>query len=82
MFSSPSLPSFHSRQDHHRRSHGAEPAARLGVSLVREPDIVGIPNSQLRGMLQQDGTFALQNVGPGEYRVYIPPLIAPFQWHA
>jgi hypothetical protein len=56
------------------------PQRGLGVSLVREPDIVGIPNSQLRGMLQQDGTFALQNVGPGEYRVYIPPLIAPFQW--
>ena len=22
------------------------------------------------------------NVGPGEYRVYVPPLIAPFQWGA
>jgi hypothetical protein len=58
----------------------ANPQRGLGVSLVREPDIVGIPNSQLRGMLQPDGTFAVQNVGPGDYRVYIPPLIAPFQW--
>jgi hypothetical protein len=31
-------------------------------------------------MVQEDGTFTLQNVGPGEYRVYVPPLIAPFQW--
>jgi len=59
---------------------GANPQRGLGVSLVREPDIVGIPNSQVRGMVQEDGTFNLPNVGPGDYRVYVPPLIAPFQW--
>jgi hypothetical protein len=58
----------------------ANPQRGLGVSLVREPDIVGIPNSQIRGMVQPDGTFNLANVGPGDYRVYIPPLIAPFSW--
>ena len=58
----------------------ANPQRGLNVSLVREPDVVGLPNSQARGMVQADGTFNLQNVGPGEYRVYIPPLIAPFQW--
>ena len=59
---------------------GQNPQRGLGVSLVREPDIVGIPNAQIRGMVQPDGTFNLANVGPGDYRVYIPPLIAPFSW--
>jgi hypothetical protein len=54
----------------------------LSVSLVREPDIVGLPASQARGAVQADGTFALQNVAPGEYRVYVPPLLATFQWGA
>ena len=58
------------------------PQRGLSVSLVREPDVVGIPNATARGMVQADGTFSLQNVGPGEYRIYVPPLIAPFQWGA
>jgi hypothetical protein len=58
----------------------ANPQRGLGVSLVREPDVVGVPNATIRGMIQADGTFSLQNVGPGEYRIYVPPLIAPFQW--
>lgn len=61
---------------------GANPQRGLSVNLVREPDVVGIPNATARGMVQADGTFTLQNVGPGEYRVYVPPLIAPFQWTA
>jgi len=52
----------------------------LGISLVRDPDIVGLPASQLRGMVQPEGTFNIANVGPGEYRVYVTPLLAPFQW--
>jgi hypothetical protein len=55
-------------------------ARGLNMSLVREPDVVGLPASQLRGMVQQDGTFSIANVGPGEYRVYVNPLLAPFQW--
>src|SRR6185503_1829058 len=58
------------------------PQRGLSVSLVREPDVVGIPNATARGMVQADGTFSLQNVGPGEYRIYVPPLIASFQWGA
>ncbi len=58
----------------------ANPQRGLGVSLVREPDVVGLPASQLRGMVQPEGTFNIANVGPGEYRVYAPPLLAPFQW--
>ena len=58
------------------------PQRGLSVSLVREPDVVGIPNATARGMVQADGTFSLQNVGPGEYRIYVPPLVAPFQWGA
>ena len=60
----------------------ANPQRGLTVNLVREPDVVGIPNGTTRGMVQADGTFSLQNVGPGEYRVYVPPLISPFQWGA
>jgi hypothetical protein len=60
----------------------ANPQRGVSVSLVREPDVVGIPNAAARGMVQEDGTFSLQNVGPGEYRLYVPPLIAPFQWGA
>jgi hypothetical protein len=58
----------------------ANPQRGLGVSLVREPDIVGIPNSQIRAMMQEDGTLNFTNVGPGDYRVYVPPLVAPFSW--
>jgi len=60
----------------------SNPQRGLGVSLVREPDVVGIPNATIRGMIQADGTFNLENVGPGEYRLYAPPLITPFQWGA
>jgi hypothetical protein len=60
----------------------ANPQRGLSVNLVREPDVVGIPNGTMRGMVQADGTFNLQNVGPGEYRVYVPPLISGFQWGA
>ena len=60
----------------------ANPQRGLSVNLVREPDVVGIPNGTMRGMVQADGTFNVQNVGPGEYRVYVPPLISPFQWGA
>jgi 5-hydroxyisourate hydrolase-like protein (transthyretin family) len=58
----------------------ANPQRGLGVSLVREPDIVGIPASQMRGMVTPEGTFNIPNVGPGDYRVYVTPLLAPFQW--
>jgi hypothetical protein len=58
------------------------PQRGLSVSLVRDPDIVGIPASQLRGMTQPDGTFSIANVGPGDYRVYVTPLLAPFQFDA
>jgi hypothetical protein len=55
----------------------------LSVSLVREPDVVGLPASQLRGALPAEGNaFSIANVGPGEYRVYVNPLLAPFQWGA
>jgi hypothetical protein len=56
------------------------PQRGLSVSLVRDPDIVGLPSSQMRGMTQQDGTFSIANVGPGDYRVYVAPLLAPFQF--
>jgi hypothetical protein len=54
----------------------------INVTLVRDPDIVGVPGGQARGMVQPDGTFTFNNVGPGDYRVYVPPLITPFQWDA
>jgi hypothetical protein len=60
----------------------SNPQRGLSVNLVRDPDVVGVPNATARGMIQADGTFNLQNVGPGEYRIYVPPLIAPFQWGA
>jgi hypothetical protein len=52
----------------------------LSVNLVRQPDIVGLPVSQARGPVSPEGTFTLQNVAPGEYRVYVPPLLTSFQW--
>jgi hypothetical protein len=61
---------------------GANPQRGLSLNLVREPDVVGVPNAQIRGGVQQDGSLNLQNVGPGEYRLYVPPLIAPFSWTA
>jgi len=27
-----------------------------------------------------DNTFRIQNAGAGDYRVYVPPLVNPFQW--
>jgi hypothetical protein len=56
------------------------PQRGLSINLVRQPDIVGVPNSTSRGMVQPDGTFNIQNIGPGEYRLYLPPLITSFQW--
>jgi hypothetical protein len=50
------------------------------VTLVREPDLVGVPAPQGRGAVQPDGTFNLQNVGPGDYRAYVAPFFTPFQW--
>lgn len=58
----------------------ANPQRGLGVSMVRDPDIVGVPSSQLRGMVTPEGTFSIQNVGPGDYRVYVTPFLTPFQW--
>jgi hypothetical protein len=58
----------------------ANPQRGLGVSMVREPDIVGLPASQMRGMVTPEGTNNIPNVGPGDYRVYVTPLLAPFQW--
>jgi hypothetical protein len=52
----------------------------ITVSLARIPDLVGVPTPQGRAMPQPDGTFALQNVGPGDYRVYVAPFVTPFQW--
>jgi hypothetical protein len=59
---------------------GTTPQRGLGISMVRDPDIVGIPSSQMRGMVTPEGTFNIQNVGPGDYRVYVTPLLTPFQW--
>ena len=58
----------------------ANPQRGLGISMVREPDIVGVPASQMRGQVTPEGTFNIANVGPGDYRVYVTPLLAPFQW--
>jgi hypothetical protein len=54
----------------------------ISVSLVRNPDLVGVPGVPGRAMPQPDGTFSLQNVGPGDYRVYVAPFVNPFQWSA
>src|SRR5205814_533359 len=50
------------------------------VSLARDPDLVGVPAAPGRGAVQPEGTFTLQDVGPGEYRVFVAPLLNPFQW--
>lgn len=52
----------------------------INVSLVREPDIVGVPTPPARGAVQPDGTFSLQGAGPGDYRMYVQPFLSPFQW--
>jgi 5-hydroxyisourate hydrolase-like protein (transthyretin family) len=52
----------------------------ITVSIAREPDLVGLPAGQSRGAVQTDGAFNLPNVGPGDYRVYVAPFLAPFQW--
>lgn len=58
----------------------ANPQRGLGISMVRDPDIVGLPSSQMRGMVTPEGTFNIANVGPGDYRVYVTPLLSSFQW--
>jgi hypothetical protein len=52
----------------------------MNISIAREPDLVGVPASQSRGPVQADGTFVLQNVGAGDYRIYVAPFLGPFQW--
>jgi len=52
----------------------------MSVSIAREPDIVGLPLSQSRGVVQPDGSFTLPNVGPGDYRIYVSPFLNTFQW--
>jgi 5-hydroxyisourate hydrolase-like protein (transthyretin family) len=56
------------------------PQRAINISLVRDPDIVGLPAAQLRGQVTPEGTFSIANVGPGDYRVYVAPFLAPFQW--
>jgi hypothetical protein len=52
----------------------------ITVSLARDPDLVGVPAPNGRGAVQPEGTFTLQGVGPGIYRVFVAPLLNPFQW--
>src|SRR5207302_4108528 len=47
----------------------------INISLAREPDIVGVPGPQVRSAVQPDGTFNLQSVGAGDYRVYVTPFV-------
>ena len=54
----------------------------INIILAREPDVVGLPAQQARGAVQPDGTFILQSVAPGDYRMYVTPFIVPFQWGA
>jgi hypothetical protein len=61
-------------------ANAPSPQRGLSISLVRDPDIVGLPAAQLRGQVSPEGTFSIPNVGPGDYRVYVAPLLAPFQW--
>jgi protocatechuate 3,4-dioxygenase beta subunit len=61
---------------------GGEIPRGLTVSLARDPDIVGAPSApQGRGgQIQPDGTFTLNAVSPGDYRLLIAPFITAFQW--
>ncbi|HEX4999391.1 MAG TPA: carboxypeptidase-like regulatory domain-containing protein [Terriglobia bacterium] len=60
---------------------GGEIPRGLTISLARDPDIVGAPVPQGRGgAVQTDGSFMLNGVGPGDYRVLVAPFITPFQW--
>jgi hypothetical protein len=60
---------------------GGEIPRGLTVSLARDPDIVGAPAFQGRGgAVQPDGSFTLNAVGPGDYRVLVAPFITGFQW--
>jgi hypothetical protein len=60
---------------------GGEIPRGLTISLARDPDVVGAPAPQGRGAaVQADGTFTLQSVSPGDYRVLIAPFITAFQW--
>jgi hypothetical protein len=62
---------------------GASPDATprgINISIARDPDLVGVPASQVRSPVQPNGTFTLQNVASGEYRLYVAPFLVPFQW--
>src|SRR5262249_1314103 len=52
------------------------------ISIAREPDLVGVPSSPGRSPIQMDGTFSFQGVGAGDYRLFVAPLLNPFQWGA
>lgn len=52
----------------------------LTVSLARVPDLVGLPASAPRAAVQPDGTFQIANVAVGDYRIYVAPILPPFQW--
>jgi protocatechuate 3,4-dioxygenase beta subunit len=51
----------------------------MRVTLARDPDLVGLPGP-LQSNVQPNGTFCLANVGQGDYRMYVPPLLNTFQW--
>jgi hypothetical protein len=63
-------------------SPGVEIPRGIAVSLAREPDLVGVLGPQGGAAVQPDGRFMLQNIGSGEYRVYVAPYLAPFRWNA
>jgi len=51
----------------------------MRVTLARDPDLVGLPGAP-QGTVQPDGTFCFTNMGQGDYRMYVPPLLNTFQW--
>jgi hypothetical protein len=54
------------------------------VNLVRQPDVIGASlGGQSTGAIAPnavDTSFRLQSIFPGDFRVFVSPLINPFSW--
>jgi hypothetical protein len=52
----------------------------LRLNLARDPNFPGLPTSPTNAAINTNNlSFSLMNVFPGDYRVYLPPLLNPFQ---
>jgi len=60
-------------------SESASDMTKVRVRPLRDPDILGQPAALLQDPVpsEEDGRFTINGIGPGDYRVYVEPLLLP-----